>query len=75
MNAITKIQIEFGESATPISIPVRQVSCTASRLPGLVWVDSWTHSVRSNQTPGSQAAAKEKFIARIHEVLHKRGAR
>jgi len=77
MNTFTKIQIEFGEPATPQQIPVRHVTATASRLPGVAWVESNFKYDNVNPYAGSDSWSVEtkQFIARIREVMQKRGLR
>jgi len=77
MNAINRIQVEFGEPETPQQIPVRRRAATASRLPTVVWVDSWTNSASftANARSNDRSVEAEQFIARIGEALQKRGSR
>jgi hypothetical protein len=70
------MQVEFGEPATPLPIPVRHVTATAFRLPGAAWVDS--SLIRSNSTSdvcfNHRSFEMDRLIARIREELQKRGA-
>ena len=77
MNAIKGIPVEFGEPETPLQIPVRRLAATASRLPAVVWVDSWTNSVGFTTKAGSdgRTVEAEQFIARLGELLQKGGLR
>jgi hypothetical protein len=77
MNAITRIQIEFGEPATPLQIPVRRVTATASRLPGVAWVDSRANPGSFRKIVGfnSRSVEMDQFIACIRAAMQKRGAR
>jgi len=73
MNAIKKIQVEFGEPAELLQIPVRLASATASRLRGVEVMVSRTEPGSLMREAGSnrRSLEAEQFIARIREVLQK----
>jgi hypothetical protein len=75
MNTITRIQIEFGEPATPLQIPVRHATATASRLPGVEWVDfrASPGSFRTVSSFNTRSFGMDQFITRMREMLCKRG--
>ncbi len=77
MKTITRIQVEFGEPATPLQIQVRLSAATASRLRSAALVDSNAQSgnISKDATANNWSAEAEQFIDRIREVLQKRGAR
>jgi len=76
MNAIKKIQVEFGESPAPLEIPVRPVAATASHLRGVEVMVSRTEPGSLAEEAGSNGRSVEadRFITRIREVLRKSGA-
>jgi hypothetical protein len=76
MNANTKIQVEFGEPAMELHIPVRPVLATASHLPGGAWVDSHAEpgNISNDATFNHRSLETEQLIARIREALRKQGA-
>ena len=77
MNTITRIQVEFGELATQLQIPVRHVTATASRLPGVEWVDSSfiPGNFTGDATYNGPSVETDRFITKVRELLRKRGAR
>ena len=76
MNTITRIHVESGEPATPLQIPVRHATATASRLPGGAWVDSRANpgSFRKFASFNSRSFEMDQFIVRMREMLQRRGA-
>ena len=76
MNAITRIQVEFGEPAAPVQIPVKYASATASHVPGVEVMVSRTEPGSFTEAAGSNGWSVEanQFITRIREVLRKQGS-
>jgi hypothetical protein len=77
MKTITRIQIEPGETAAPQQIPVQQVTATASRLPGVEWVDLRLKHGNFTKDAGFSrwSVEADRFIARFREIMQKQGAR